>query len=121
MDKLLYKIEILLLKVIPFVLATFQFIYTISFIIGMTIPIIAEFASISIIPLLFLYISSYTFKFCEYHRMPLHYIVFNNILNSIDYHFQIALSDYRFIILHSILFGIFAIGCCIMKILNKKI
>lgn len=119
MDKMLYKIEILLLKIIPFILAGFQFTHTITFIVGITIPIIAEMASISIIPLLFLYVSSYAFKFCEYHRMPLHYIVSNNILNSIDYHFQITLSDYDFIIIHSIIFGLFAIGCGIMKILNK--
>lgn len=119
MDKLLYKVEILLLKFIPFILAIFQFIYTICFIVNVSVPIIAELASVSLIPLVFLYVSSYVFKFCEYHRMPLHYIVSNNILNSLDYHFQLAVSDYNIIIIHSLIFGFFAIGCGIMKIVTK--
>jgi hypothetical protein len=42
---------------------------------GVDIPILASIAGMSLIPLIFMYISSYVFKFCEYHRMFLHYIV----------------------------------------------
>lgn len=116
MQKVLYKLEMLLLKTIPFVLALFQFIRTICFILGITTPIFAELASVSLLPLIFLYLSSYTFKFCEYHRVPLHYIVLNNILNSLDYHFQFAITDYDFILIHSLLFGFVSILCGILKL-----
>ena len=116
MQKLLYKLEMLSLKIIPFILALCQFIRTICFILGISTPIFAELASVSLLPLLFLYLSSYTFKFCEYHRIPLHYIVLNNILNSLDYHFKFAISDYNFILTHSLLFGIASIICGILKL-----
>ena len=38
----------------------------------------------SILTLMFLYLASYVFKFCEYHRMFLHYIVICNIIDTID-------------------------------------
>ena len=121
MQKILYKLEILLLKFIPFVLALFQFIRTICFILGIATPIFAELASVSLLPLIFLYLSSYTFKFCEYHRIPLHYIVLNNILNSLDYHFQFAITDYNFILMHSLLFGLASILCGILKLKTCQI
>ena len=37
--------------------------------------ILSYIGGVSLIPILFIYITSYTFKFCEYHRMFLHYIV----------------------------------------------
>ena len=121
MQKVLYKLEILLLKFIPFVLALFQFIRTICFILGIATPIFAELASVSLLPLIFLYISSYTFKFCEYHRIPLHYIASNNILNSLDYHFQFAITDYNYILMHSLLFGFASILCGILKLKTCQI
>lgn len=48
---------------------------------GVDIPILASIAGMSLIPLIFMYISSYVFKFCEYHRMFLHYIAVNDIIN----------------------------------------
>ena len=41
---------------------------------------------VSILPLIFLYLSSYVFKFCEYHRMFLHYLLITDIINVYDYH-----------------------------------
>lgn len=48
---------------------------------------------ISVIPLIFLYLASYMFRFCEYHRMFLHYIVFTWIINITDYYVGIPISD----------------------------
>lgn len=39
---------------------------------------------VSIIPLLFIFLVSYLFKFCTYHRIPLYYIVINLGLSIID-------------------------------------
>lgn len=60
----------------------------------------------SFIPLLFMYVSSYVFQFCEYHRLPLHYIAVTNILNIIGYEFNIAVNVWLYIVTHSILFGL---------------
>ena len=56
------------------VIALAYLVNTVSSYFGVDIPILASIAWMSLIPLIFMYISSYVFKFCEYHRMFLHYI-----------------------------------------------
>lgn len=51
----------------------------------------------------FVYIASYLLKFCEYHRMFLHYIVIIYIINCIDYYIGIPINDYDLLILYSII------------------
>lgn len=62
---------------------------------------------VSIIPLLFIFISSYVFKFCAYHRMFLYYIVFNDVINLIDWYLHIPISDKQLLIIQLIIAGIF--------------
>lgn len=94
-SKDLYKIAIWLLKLIPFILALFNFLNTILTCFNIVLPFIVELASISFIPLIFIYVASYLFKFCKYHRVPLHYVATNKVLNLFDYYFQIPISDYN--------------------------
>lgn len=119
MNKVLYKLEIYLLKILPFILAIACWLNTCLCALDITIPIFVELATISFIPLLFLYISSYAFKFCEYHRIPLHYVTINKIISYIDYHFILNVSDFNFILVNTIIFGIFIIMYVIFKLLNK--
>lgn len=118
-SKDLYKIAIVLLKLIPFILAVFNFLNTILTCLGIALPFIVELASISFIPLIFIYVVSYLFKFCEYHRVPIHYVTINKILNLFDYYFQIPIPDYNWFILNSLIFGFFAIMCCILRFFKK--
>ena len=118
-SKQLYKIAIWLLKFIPFILALFNFLNTILTTLGIVLPFIVELASISFIPLIFIYIASYLFKFCRYHRVPLHYVAVNKVLNLIDYYFQIPIPDYNWLILNSVVFGFFALMCGILKLFKK--
>lgn len=73
----LYKVELYLLKIIPIVLACIHLANTVLSYYGIDIILFSYIGSVSLIPLIFLYISSYVFKFCEYHRMFLHYIAMN--------------------------------------------
>ena len=61
---------------------------------------------VSILPLLFLYLSSYVFKFCEYHRMFLHYLLITDIINVYDYHIGLPLDDLKYLCLHMIITAI---------------
>lgn len=81
----LYKVELYLLKIIPILLAGIHLANTVLSYYGIDIILFSYIGSVSLILLIFLYISSYVFKFCEYHRMFLHYIVVNNAINS-SYH-----------------------------------
>lgn len=76
---------------------------------------------ISVIPLIFLYLASYMFRFCEYHRMFLHYIVFTWIINITDYYVGIPISDLEYLCLQMIIAGIslFIILCLYVKSYKK--
>ena len=108
-SKLLYKIELYLIKIIPFILATVCFINTTLSYFCIDIPFLSYIGGISIMPLLFLYISSYVFRFCFYHRLPLHYITINIILNLIDEYIGIPLSDRHLYAIYVIITFIFLI------------
>lgn len=41
-------------------------------------------------PIAFLYLASYVFEFCEYHRIFLHYVAIDTILTTIDYRNKIG-------------------------------
>lgn len=115
LDKRLYAIEIKLLKILPSLVALIYFINTVLSVLEIDLPILSYIGGMSFIPLLFMYLSSYVFKFCEYHRIPLHYILFNNVFSIICYTFDISIYVNSYIIFHSILFGI-----CLFVILYLK-
>lgn len=92
-SKYLYKIELWLIKIIPFGLASVCFINTTLSYLRIDIPFLSYLGSTSLLPLLFLYVSSYVFRFCLFHRLPLHYILINWILNVFDEYIGIPLSN----------------------------
>ena len=105
-SKTLYKIELGLLKVIPMILALTALLNSILSYFGIDLYILSYIGGVSIFTMLFLYLSSYVFKFCEYHRIFLHYIVSTWIINIIDYYVGIPISDLEYLCLQMIIAGI---------------
>lgn len=105
-NKSLYKIELYLLKVMPMLLAAIYLINTVLSYYDIVLPALSYIGGLSFIPLLFMYISSYVFRFCSYHRMFLHYIVINDLINLIDYYYTLPISDWELFILHMSIAGI---------------
>lgn len=106
-SKTLYKVEILLLKIIPMLLAIVYLSNTIlSYLFDLELIIFSYIGSVSILTLGFLYLSSYVFRFCEYHRIFLHYVLINELLNTYDTHIGVPLSDREFFCVHLIIIGI---------------
>ena len=121
-SKLLYKIELRLLKIIPMILALTALLNSILSYFNIGLYILSYIGGISIFTMVFLYLSSYVFKFCEYHRMFLHYVVVTWIINTIDYYIGIPINDLEYLCLQMIIAGIslFIILLLYYKI-NKKI
>ena len=87
------KMLVLATKIIPMIIAAIHFLNTtVSFFYGNDI-FLNYIGGISLLPILYLYLTSYTFKLCEYHRMYLHYVVITNIINIYDYYIGIPISD----------------------------
>ena len=107
-DKKLYKVTLELLKVIPMLLAFCDALHTLLDLCGVDAPVISFIGGISFLTLAFLYLVSYVFKFCIYHRMFLHYIVVNNIISTIEFTIGIPASFMGLCCVFSITLGVFA-------------
>lgn len=105
-SKRLYKIELLMLKLIPMILAFTALLNSILSYFDIDLYILSYIGGISIFTMVFLYLSSYVFKFCEYHRMFLHYVVITWIINIIDYYIGIPITDLEYLCLQMIVAGI---------------
>ena len=68
--------------------------------------ILSYIVGISIITILFIYVASYTFRFCQYHTIFLHYIVVTWIINMIDLYIGIPISDLKYLCLQIIVAGV---------------
>lgn len=107
LSRVLYKAVIVAIKIIPILIATLFLIRSILSCIDVDVTWLSYLCGMSLIPLLFMYLVSYAFKFCTYHRMFLHYIVVNDTINYIDYYIGIPLQYHELLRLHIIIAGIF--------------
>ena len=107
LSRVLYKAVIVAIKVIPILIATLFLIRSILSCIDVDVTWLSYLCGMSLIPLLFMYLVSYAFKFCTYHRMFLHYIVVNDAINYIDYYIGIPLQYHELLRLHIIIAGVF--------------
>lgn len=89
----LHKITIGTLKVIPMLLAFTTLINQIFSFFGIDLEVLGYIGGVSLLPMIFLYLASYCFKFCNYHRMFLHYVVVCDVVAIIDYYIGIPVSS----------------------------
>lgn len=114
----LYKAEITLIKALPFLLAVLYLIATVLdyYMISSTI---INYIALGIL-YVFIYISSYVFKFCGYHRMPIHYIVLINILSVYDVYIGIPLDTFRLMQMYAIVTCLFVFLTVYLYVKNHK-
>lgn len=105
-SKILYKIQLYMLKVIPMVMAFCCLLNSIFSYFDIDLEFLSYISSCSILMLIYLYIASYVFRFCRYHRMFLHYIVINTVLNTFDLYVGIPLNDLELLTLYMSITGI---------------
>lgn len=106
LNKTLYLIEIKLLKFIPYLTALFYLLNTILSYFNIDCSMFSMLAGHSIISILFMLLSSYVFKFCEYHRIPLYYMIVIECINLYDWYIGIPIENKEILILHLIIAGI---------------
>ena len=105
----LVKIFRIYLKLIPVILAIASFANCIFAYYGIQLKFLAHLFMLLLIS--FIYVASYVLKFCEYHRISLHYIVTIYIINCYDYYIGIPV-DYKelFVIYSMITFAAICFG-----------
>ena len=105
-NKILYKTQLCLLKVIPMVMAFIFWINTVLSYFDIDLEVFSYIGSCSIITIVYLYISSYVLRFCEYHRMFLHYVCIIWFINIYDYYIGIPVDDISMLMIYQIITGI---------------
>ena len=114
--KEIYKIELCTIKIIPMAISVIYLLNTILSYCYIDLPILSWIGGLSLLPWLFLYLSSFVFRFCIYHRMFLYYIAVCNILSYIDYTWTLPISDRGLFLLNIIIAGIFLFVILYLKL-----
>ena len=104
-----YKLTIIFTKYFTILMALFDIVHTSCSYFNIDAFILTIFSGMSISTLILAYLLSYTFGYCRYHRIPLHYIVINNILAIYDYYIGIPISDKALYCSYLVIFGLFFI------------
>lgn len=105
--KSLYKIELLIIKVIPFIIMLCYVLNSTLSYFNLNGEIFSVIGGLSILTWIFLYVSSFVFKFCIYHRLPLYYILVSDILAYYDNIIGIPISNKELFVLNIAIIGIF--------------
>ena len=111
-----HKLLLLVLKYIPTVIALCYMLNTILY-----IEPLSNIAGVSLLTWIFLYLASVVFEFCSYHRMFLWYILIDDILNIVDYYWNIPISTDNLIRIHNILAGITLFIVLILYVKSNKV
>lgn len=114
-NKSLYKIELVLIKSIPYLISVLYMLNSILSYFGIDTNIISHIGGLSLLVFIFLYVSSFAFKFCIYHRLPLYYILICDIINYYDYYVGIPINNKGLLILHLILIAMFILSLVYFK------
>ena len=104
-NKLLSKIVLYSVKIIPMVVSLIYVLNTILSYYGIDWPGFSYIVQYLFIG--FIYCASLRFHFCVYHRMFIHYITITLTLNIVDYHWGIFLSDRNLFLCYTVITGIF--------------
>lgn len=119
MNKTLYKIFLITLKYLPHLIGTLYFIYAILSM-YLNVHFMNYIISLSILPLLYILISSFVFKFCTTHRLPIYYILSLNIFNLCLNTTEILVRKETMVVIYTILYIVIYVVPIIYKNIKKK-
>lgn len=103
----MYKLELLSVKYIPILIALIVLLNAILSYFDIYLDALNYIAGTSFLTLIPMYISSYAFKFCEYHRMFIHYILTHKLVLTVDLYIGIPISDLTLLGLNLTIAGVF--------------
>ena len=119
-SKYLYKLELFLIKIIPMIISGLYVLNTAFSYFHIDLPVFSYIGGTSLLSIIFLYLSSYVFRFCAWHRMFIHYITLNWVLDIIDYNIGIPISDRGLFLLYMIITGLFLFIILYLRYLTKN-
>ena len=104
LSKVKYKLTFIIVKYIPFLIAVGNVLNSFLSYYDLDCRWLNYFIGLSIIPTIFIYLVADVLRFCNYHKVFLHYAVLINIINLIDNYMGIPISDIAFCLVGITLF-----------------
>lgn len=121
-SKTLYRLLLITLKYIPPIISFCYVLNTILAIAEVDFPILSILSGMSVFTWMFMYLSAIVFRFCNYHKMFLWYILADDSISIIDYYIDLPIDDIDMIGIHSSIIGIFLFIILYLYVKsNKKI
>lgn len=115
-----YKLLIIISKFIPMLTALCYMISTIFNCFDYNIEPLSNLGGMSLLTWIFIYLASVVFKFCSYHRMFLWYILVDDLVNIVDYYWNIPISIDNILMLHNIWIGVTLFIVLILYVKDNK-
>lgn len=109
-NKLKHKSFLIATKFIPHISAFMYMVYTLGQFAGIDMFILGYLINYSILTWVYFYLVSFVFRYCYVHRLPLYYILINEILTTLDYYINIPVNELNLLLLHIVLIGILIFG-----------
>lgn len=115
-----YKIFLLITKYLPYLISLCYMLNTLLSLCGIGIYILSIIASMGILTTIYMLSTSIVFKYCLYHRLPIYYVIVNDVINWIDWTIGIPIDDKWFIIISILLMFVTIVLTTILYLKEKK-
>lgn len=119
LQKNLYKIFLLFLKFLPFLIALCLVVNTVLSFFAIEAIVLTYISSVGLLPILFMYIAAFVFKFCIYHRIFLDYTVVSTAITMYDYYIGIPVCDAGIMTVQLALFFVAIVIAAICHLVKK--
>ena len=95
-----HKSFLIILKYLPYFIASGYALTTFGDFFEYDLLGLGYLFNISLSAWLFMLLTSYVFKYCSIHRLPLYYIAVNEFLVNLDYYVGIPVNDTKLLLIH---------------------
>jgi len=118
--KNLHKITLIKLKFSPHIYALAYVIYTALNFFGIDCNIVGCFFHISLLVWIDMLLASLVFKFCYVHRLPLYYVLANELITCLDYYLKLPTSVIDMLVIHLLLIILLIFGYTFYYLRNAR-
>ena len=115
-----YKLFLFINKYLPYIISVLYMVNTVFTLFGIDLIFLSILGGLSILPVLYFISVSFTFGYCVYHRLPLYYIIVNDLLSWCDYLIGIPISTTWIVIVSVLLMFITIVTTTILYLKEKK-
>lgn len=119
-SKTLYKVFLSFLKILPFLIALCNVLNTIFSYFCIELVVLTYISSVGLLPIIFMYLAAFVFRFCIYHRIFLDYTVLSTCITIYDYYIGIPITNAGLVTLQLGLFFVIILIALILHLKEKR-